>query len=318
MKMNDKYILIKIENIILIIFPIIYAIGTLGNIVSFKIFSRKRFKNTIFEIYYRYLILIETFILQYVLFEFIVFSFHINIKSIFECNLINTITEYYIYILSASASWTIACISLDRSIRVIYPQKFSFKNKKIFQYFFCNLILIFNFIFYLPVLFKNYNQVNSATQHNNDEPKIFNQSLNLTLKLCIEGKQVPHVYWMDFFNSTILPFSIMILSTISLLVFVFKSRKRLNRINSDYIKFAIESIAIDASFLILSLPLVSYSLISIYIKIENELIDELIYVFTCDFYYLNFAILFYVNYSFNSIFKNEIILIANNFVKRFN
>jgi hypothetical protein len=312
--MNDNT-LIRIKSILLLTFPMIYTIGIIGNMISFQIFSRRRFNNTIFEIYHRYLIIIETLILQYVLFEFIVFSFKIEINSIFECNLINAITDYYIYILSAFASWIMACISLDRSIRVIYPQKFSFKNKKLFQFCICTIIFVFNCIFYVPIFVKNYYSINN---YNNDSSGSFNKSIDLTLKMCIEEREDDLIYWMDFFNSTIFPFSIMIISTISILVFVFKSRKRLNRINSDYIKFAIETIVNDVSFLVLSLPLVSYSLLSIYTKFENELINELVYIGTCIFYYLNFAILFYVNYSFNSIFKNEFFLMTYDLLKRLN
>ena len=46
-------------------YPVIVVVGTIGNILAYIIFSRKRFENTIFATYFRFLLIIDTIGLVY-------------------------------------------------------------------------------------------------------------------------------------------------------------------------------------------------------------------------------------------------------------
>jgi hypothetical protein len=117
---------------------------------------------------------------------------------------------------------------------------------------------------------------------------------------------------MDLINSTIIPFLIMIISTILTVKSVFDSRKKMrqsrNQESSNVasrkrdIKFSITSIALNIIFLILNLPF------ALSAQIPNDLGNfcNFIVVLLLLLTYINHGTVFFINMFLNTLFFEEL------------
>ena len=289
--MSESKTLDLIKKILLWTFPIIFIMGSFGNIISFIIFRSDKFKNTIFYTYFSILNILNTITITYSINDFLSYQYGISIQntSVYFCKL----NLYIIYSMAPVASYIIVIVGLDRMISIICPCKFTFRNSIIFQYAICLPLLIFNMAFYTPlIIYSDYELViNNATNSTSYECKLNDNGLT---------------YKMDLFNSTIVPFILMISSTSVTIYGLFNSRKKANnKIKKKDIRFALTSIFLDICFFILNLPIALYLYLSDYIYIDSKLGDFL-YVVTSVFYYMNFGVMFYINFYVNNVFKKEL------------
>ena len=287
------------KNIILYIYPIVILVGVFGNILAFIIFSRKNFKNTIFRVYFRVLVINDIYTLSYL-------ATSNFLDGIYEIVLINgsdllcKLKYISIYAIPANSSWILVVISLDRSISIIKPKKFSFKNNYLFQICVCVFITLFNLVYYFQLYFSKIETINSNNSTNNTKCNYYDPNNTLD--------------WLDFFNSILIPFILMIIFTIVSLKSIFNSRKKVRNISSTkntdktYVKdtkFATTSIVLNLLFLTLNMPSYVYNIIRMYSDISNEnkhLIEAIVFLF----YYVNFGSVFFINALFNSLFKQEL------------
>jgi hypothetical protein len=68
---------------------VVYVLGTSGNILAFCVFSRKKFQNTVFSVYFRILTVTDSFTIFFAINEFL--KYQLNVKL-----------EYYAFILCKS------------------------------------------------------------------------------------------------------------------------------------------------------------------------------------------------------------------------
>ena len=174
-------------------------------------------------------------------------------------------------------------------------------------------MLFYNLFFWSPILFIyniNYNQnETNKTIDVNDQREECKSSTNL-------------LHYIDLVNTTIVPFFIMILSTIITLREVFRSRNKSSFNTSTKtrdIKFAITSISLNVLFLIFNLPttlynIIRFNLISHNLIQLNSIISPIIYLV----FHLNYATLFYVNLIVNSLFRKEFLNMINQFKAKIN
>lgn len=115
--------------------------------------------------------------------------------------------------------------------------------------------------------------------------------------------------WMDFFNSTIIPFSGMILFSIALIYTVYRSRARVrsssNSSKRDY-GFAISIVTLNFIFFVLNLPIAIYDIVTANITVSH-LFDYSMQII----YYLYYAIGFYAQCIVNMEFRNEFLRLLN-------
>ena len=161
----------------------------------------------------------------------------------------------------------------------------------------CIIILTFNCIYYIPLLFSFV--------------KISKQFNNKTNQTIISQRCSNNVYskdWFNTFNTTIIPFSIMFIFTLLTLINLFKSRKIASNCKTKQkdIKFAITTISLNVIFLFLNLPYSTYSIINFYISdsIDKEL-EKLIYSIVYVPYYFNLITIFFINVTVNKMFQDE-------------
>jgi hypothetical protein len=286
--MDDELDLIK--TIFLSFFPIIYILGFLGNVVSFIIFSQKRFKNTIFDVYFRTLNIIYSFTITYTLFDYFNYQFDANVQTISW--LFCRFNLYLIYSIAPVAAYLLVVISLDRMLSTKYPSKYLMRKNKRIQILVCIFFLIYNLIYYIPLaVYQSYEET-------------FNNLTNMTdVKCTLNDGGV--VYWMDLFNSTLIPFIFMTAFSTITVRHLFKSRLNIsNRINQKDYRFAITSISMNVCFFVLNSPIVIVPLVFNYVIIDSKLYD-LLYVIAIIPYYIDFGLIFYINIFVNSLFRQQ-------------
>jgi len=283
-----------IKSIFLYSIPIIILIGLITNLFCLIIFRGKKFKNTIFSTYYTFYvifeIIIQTTIIKFFLQETLKINF--SILSNFSCKF----TVFFTFVNYPIASWLLVIISIDRYLSISFPSKYLFRKKNLFQNLTCSFVIGFNLCLYIPYLFGFVQQIklNETNQTKTYE------------KTCLTPR-----LWMDFidlFQSTLIPFSFMIIFTSLTIKTVYYSRKSNpnNSINkSKDIKFAISSILINILFLLFNLPILIVETMKRNTNIFENLKDfySIIYLSALFFSYFNTTITFFINYFVNSMFK---------------
>ena len=148
-----------IKTIIAYSFPLITLIGLITNSITFVIFSRKRFQNTIFSTYFRFFLVIQTLNLISPLNKLLEwnFDFYFSRISNFTCKL----RFWFIYVNIAIAAWFQVIISIDRYLAICLPARFILRKKSIFQILASFIIIGFNFIMYIPSLLYYLFEINS-------------------------------------------------------------------------------------------------------------------------------------------------------------
>jgi hypothetical protein len=305
---NNKPELIIIIRVINYLYLMIVIVGTVANVLAFVVFSRKAFKNTIFSTYFRALLVVDTIGLLFLtLGKFLSFEFGINLRDLHL--ILCKITMPLAYSIPAISAYITVVISFDRWLTIAKPTVLLIRKKRKFQLIVCITIIMTTFL-YNGQLFFSYIDFDPAKKNDWEECTIINQNLLST---------------MDFINSTLLPFTLMLLFTLLTINAVLVSRNRIrnNIINNRVatvnnqilssaeisrkrdIRFVITSISLNIIFLILNAPHSSFYFVMI--NILNQFTSQRINLsFTLLLSYLNHAIVFFINYAVNTQFKEEL------------
>ena len=301
-----------ITKVFVLAYSIVLVLGAFGNIFSFIIFSRDKFRKTSFSLYFRVLAISDTLTLFYTINDIQneVLDLDLKKSSYFWCKTAN----YWLYSISPVSGWLLVVISIERMLSIIKPNKFLFLKKKQTQATICCVNLAFNLIFYIPlIVYKDYQEIKNTNDTNSTE----------IAYECVDLEELNIVNWLDLFNSTILPFLMMAICTSITVKRIFKSRAKATAYIKDTsakhenaqsyklkqrdIKFAVTSVVLNVLFFVCNLPSCVFYLVKDYIYIED--VDEnLIYSITVLFYYFNFSVVFYVNLLSNHFFRHELLV----------
>ena len=297
MEANDYINLFK--TILVYTFPLISTISVIANILSFLTFSRKKFQNTVFSIYFRFSLFFDILsAITIPINKLLEFNFSIYFRDYNDS--LCKFRYYFIYVLIPISGWILVIVSIDRFVNMAYPNRFLFKNKQSFQITVCTVIFIFNLAYYSPLL-SYFIKINT----------IFNNSTN---KTTYSFKCTNYGYPTDLLNimnTTIVPFSLMFLFTFLTLKTLFKSRRKNNQIRNDQIKkrdvrFTKTSIALNIIFLLFNLPYGVFSILILrYKKFTGPDLEHLLYSIVYITYYSSFGSVFFINLKVNSIFRKE-------------
>lgn len=270
--------------------------GLIGNILVYKIYSSDAFKKFTLSIYFRSIAIIDSLNLLNLILIFLNQQFQIDLSQ--SIGLFCLLQTYMTYTLGAISAWLMVIVSFDRFFKIGYPKRFSlFFNKKI-QLTLIIVANVFNFAYYSFITWNSFllAPVNDTNQ---------------TTTSCSQNYDVSMLGWMDFFNSTVLPFVLMISLSSGMIFFVIRSRLRVRlkdesqrpRMSTRDRKFAIGLITLDFLFLTLNLPVVVFYFY--YYNVQQNPTDDLINYFLNQLYYFNSAIGFYVQLVINSIFRAQ-------------
>ena len=230
-----------------------YLFGGFGNIISILIFSSKSFINQPQTVYLNGACVLNIITILYLP---IMFLAPIWIINDLNCKLYSGL---FIMIIEAQA-WVTSMGSFDRMITTLWPHKFSYKNKLVFQLSAIELAIFLVIVSNGPVLFY-FQKVN-----------IGNSS---TCSLPIETE----VSWITIYFKiqyllfrTLIPFSVMITSSCAITFKMVKMKNRFfNTAHRQREKQLFKSlIALDLFFIIFHLPMLFFVLLYANTEISLE------------------------------------------------
>ena len=295
-----------IKELFIYFYPLIILLGIIGNALSFFVFSSRKFRNTLFYVLFRVISITDTIAIVAPLHYFLTFGFSFDITQL--SNVTCKLVDYVIYTSCPISSYILVYVSFDRMLNILKPNGFLPKLVvKKFHFSFSILIILFNMIYYAPILV--YKQLEESISYNNETNK------TVATYFCVY-KDNGFIYWMDLFYSTIIPFIFMFIFTSVTIFTLFKSKKRTVGINSRDAKFALTSITLNICFFLFVFPLTLFLLISLYMNI-NEQTFELLFIILLSIFSINYANMFYVNMFVNSIFRSSFLDLVKRILRKF-
>lgn len=299
--------------ITILVADVIIVLGCVGNFLSFIVFSRRAFRKSSINIYCRALAIFDCFTVVYVVFntgsDTDQLDFLISLKNNPGCKAF----FFLIVSLSPVSGWILVVFSIDQIVSISGSRRLLrfIKNKR-FQVSVIAALAISHLLLYLIVLFR-LEVVDSPIA----------PGLNITTPLCSVNNQpltriMESVYLLE---ANVLPFLIMMLTTGYILRVLHVSTSRLSSfaanqstvtslaINSRYKqrKFALNSVALNVLFIVLTCPLViGYLVIS-----GNVLYDILVQRTLALFFFLNYSIHFATHFVVNSVFRRQFFKMVN-------
>ena len=237
----------------------------------------------------------------------------------------------YCFLIVLFEAWLYVMISIDRLVNIAYSNRFKFMNNKRYQISIGILITATNFIFDIPEIphYWDFDQVSNDILLVNSS----NATLNITKYAyeCFWDDPVGIYTWAYFAMASIVPFMFMFVCSILTIRIIFKSRKQLEqlanttgtvrsssvvsnsafKIKSKDIRFAIISVVLNVTFLLLNSPINALDVVNYFADFDYKLF----FAISKMFFSINFALVFYVNFSLNVIFRKECIDLFRSILK---
>ena len=275
---------------------IVGVLGIIGNILAFIVFSRPNLKRHSYSFYCRVMAIFDMGILVYTFRNWAAYVLEANldIVSLFFC----TITLFVVYILGDQSILMLTFITADRMLTIVYMNRFSFLKKRWFQWFIIFLGVVYNVLInlMLPI---NYRLVEIDLGTNSSE----------SFKLCFLHTQIiVNQTWIHLANFFFLNILVNNILNIKIIWFIVSSRRNVARISNHSTyrdrKFAITSIGLNLTSLILKLPLcIAFLIINSIVINFDQLIAIQTIVITIGIIDNGFS--FIINFFVNSIFHDE-------------
>lgn len=279
--------MITIRFFFIFIAPFVFFFGFFGNVLAICVFLRKKLRKKNSSWFYFMLRLVsDTLVIVQSMREF--FKVKLNFDYVTLNNFTCKIAEFSLYVPTALSAWSLVILSIDRFCKIRHPNNFFFLSYPTIKAITVIFLTIFNLFFNSPLIAFSHLEINGT---------------NFTRE-CVQNPSLKFFWWMDLFNSILIPFVCMTIPTIITIEYLFTSKAKLHNIKIKDYKFAITSIILVIIFVSLNLPIALHFLIGSYVEIDAE-IDETIYVITDIIYYMNYGIMFYVNCVVNAVFLDE-------------
>lgn len=299
-------------------------LGIIGNSLMFTVFSAGRsLKKHSFSMYFRAMAVSNLSMNIYFtiyFYEFIIQKSIIDLSQ-FLCKF----GSFFTFMIRPLSSWYLVAANIDRFLTIIFPLKFAFLRKPKFSLQITILILIYNIAFYAHLLFNaDFVPDVEETASNN----MTNWTTDSVRKIC-SIQNVERFILADFINTSLLPFTIMLASSISTLVGVSISHKRMKKfVQSENsrkrtqmrdIKFGVSIICLDFMFLVFKIPNLilflanNYDFFFNFDDFTRAVIAYFVQILLSSYY----TIEFFIQLASNSIVREEFLLIFSvNVLKR--
>lgn len=283
---------------------VVACVGTVANVFTFIVLSRRRFENYSFAFYSKVRVFMDIGVLLHSFRHFAAFVLDSNIDLTSE--LVCKLAEYVAYIFGSMSVWLLTLMSFDRLVTIVYPNKFIIMKKKNTQLGLVVAMLLYSVCLYLTMPF--YTSLSSRLAYDNRT-----NTSTYVLTCSIENEsQSKLIYWIDLVNLMTVTFGINNVLAGIIIVFIFRSRKKFktgkeNREKRATLrdrKFAINSIALNFKCFLCKMPLLFTLLITSYVTVDHETVQMLFTVSVTIFTIDNSSALF-VNLMVNSIFYDE-------------
>lgn len=270
----------------------IMCLGLMGNLISFLVFLRPAFRSNSISTYCQALSLADS----HILWEVVVDTGLIFYQTYFP-NASNSICKIHFYVtlgLSSIPGWILVAFSVDKAITMRKPpQSHSLLKKKWFQWTIVAGISLLNCLLYaeIPILL-TVQPYSSGFYCDMATMKYFQAVMILYL-----------------FESGLIPFGVMIVSSVLMIVWIRRSTKRIERggkldsqRRSRDVKFAVSSLAFNLVYVLFKTPVVVLYLLSGY----DINVASWVGTFSLFMFFANSSISFVVHFASNSLFRREL------------
>lgn len=289
---------VELTNILVKLTLAIQAVTVLGSIFSLVIFSRRAFEKSSIGFYCRLLAFFDLYVL--IVMVLVGVGQIIGVQIIASTDIGCQVSFFLGTAVSPIQGWILIVFSIDQLIAVSMTDRFGFVKKPWFKYSISIFIFLFNCAIYSPTF-------------------IFVRSTKMVFGNVTAAYRcdslAPVVSIIYLAEASFIPFFIMIIITFQIVRILIRSRNRtlvqpFNSSNSKTLrrrdfKFAFNSVILNMLFIILTTPLIVYYLVPIKDFILSNLFNTACFVF----FYLNYALHFWVHLIVNAYFRNELLVL---------
>lgn len=285
---TTSYGFLKIEKYIKI--PM-HSLGLLGNILLWIVYSQGSLRKLSVSIYFR---LVAIFCAFQCLIFLIYYIFDESFSNIFKhSDLACRLIIYSYFLPTPIAGWFEVAASLDRFLTIVFPNKFTFIQRPIFQRIVVFAIIVYNMAFYFKNIFEN-------NIENND---------------CVLDLNNP-VIILDFINAGVCIFMLMLILTISTFYGVVQAHKRvrliinkdnLKRTRKRDIKFGVTMIVLNVLFFIMNFPyrLNMITFLPPFDQTAHPMAASVFITVLTYLFELYFCVNFYIQLAVNNVVRKE-------------
>jgi hypothetical protein len=266
--------------------------GLVGNILTFAIFSRKAFQKNSISTYCRALAVAECMLLLQLYTD--VYMMLYKAAPLNTSDVMCKIVMYISVQMSAIPAWILVAFSVDKTLSMSRRQ-IPILKKKWFQWSVVASIVLFNLLLYvaIPITIK-------LQQYSTFANILYCDFATLSYFMVF--------IFVDLFETALIPFAIMMATSIITIRILYKSRKSLERVGkadkerkSRDTKYAVSSIVYNLLYVTLKLPnLVWYIMYGMRIPTSSYFLTITYFLFL-----LNLSLTFFINFASNSIFRKE-------------
>lgn len=280
------------DTAMLFILTVTIGIGFIGNVISFLIFSRKTFRKNSISTYCRALAIFDMLIVYQLVIDLA------SLDNVYLPYLNDSLCKFYYFatvVVTTVPGWILVTFSLDKTLSMRRNNKIVVLKKKWFQWLVVTLIALINLLIYLeiPIDLKL-------------EPYPFYPNLYYC-----DWSTLPYfkaIIFLYLFESGLVPFAIMLASSIFTIYMIRKSRRSVERAGkidtirrSRDIKYAISSLAFNFLYVTLKIPLIIlYILFAYNLSINDYFATVAIFMF-----FLNSSASFFIHFASNLLFRKE-------------
>ena len=307
---------------------VVVLFGLTGNIAAFVTFSRRRFRYTIFNVYFRALIVSDSLVLLSVTRAFIGMDPPLLMNALptftgIRCSLVHVLFITGL-ISSSTSSHILTLVAADRFVSLAFPFRFVARKRAVFQLSLCSTIFLFNLLTYLIVdsSVSDMSSFGRILNEHDDNILTAEEStldLNETLayecavqkectvqNMCVFIESDEALSRWDALNSSIVPFVLMFIFTALTIGTIVRARLRkpCASVHLRYdMRLSILTISLSLVFLMLTLPYALRLTVPSFRLNIDQVIEDCLYEIFDSIHMINFGLTFYINLFFNRVFK---------------
>ena len=232
------------------------VLSLVGTILGIIIFSRKTLNKFPMRHVYQSLLATDAiYVIKITIQNTILYTSigPVKLLSTFACKLY----MYTNFLICPISSWLLVLISVERCLTIVFVNRMKILGNRKFELFLIAFVIICNFLLYTPFLL--YQELQQTITNNTDTNETQIESDCDFSDITYSNTY----YLMDLIHSTLIPYAIMLVSSIILIVFVIKSRMRIQRLTNSRerkslikeIRFGMTILLLNFFFVILNLPI---------------------------------------------------------------
>lgn len=288
-------------------------LGLAGNVLLFLVYHFTSLNELTISVYFRAIALANLFINFYSIetfFENVVFHSSLVDESRMLCKAF----IFGIYIAGPISSWIELFAGIDRFLTILHSRRFKFFKKLGFHVFIVVFLVVYNSAVYSYLIFDL------------DLTDFVDMDTNSSFTICVVTNENV-VQLIDLVNAAVLPFLLMLATSIALVFEIMKSRKKLARVcisksrkitRARDMKFGITMIGLNVVFFIMNAPKSILTVIDYYSALSssgNSAFETATKISQFTFL-MFFSVSFYIQLTINSLVRKRFFELMKNIFRK--